>query len=187
MTDPSSPVAIATERLLLRHFETSDWPGLHALQSDPDTCRYLTSEPYSEQAARDYIAADVALRAESPRQVFEFAVTLKDGGALVGRCGLRIHDPELGDAAVWYVLHPRRRGAGLMAEAVNGLFGHAFGPLGLHRLWADIDPRNAPSARLAEALDMRLEAHFLENVMIKGELCGTLIYAMLRREWEARR
>ncbi len=34
---------------------------------------------------------------------------------------------------------------------------------------------------------MRREAHFRENVMIKGELCSTLIYATLRREWDARK
>jgi RimJ/RimL family protein N-acetyltransferase len=35
-------------------------------------------------------------------------------------------------------------------------------------------------------LGFRLEAHFRENVFIKGEWCDTLIHAILDREWAAR-
>jgi RimJ/RimL family protein N-acetyltransferase len=34
---------------------------------------------------------------------------------------------------------------------------------------------------------MRREAEHVEDVWIKGEWCGTLVYAMLDREWTARR
>jgi hypothetical protein len=37
---------------------------------------------------------------------------------------------------------------------------------------------------LTARLALRLEARFLETVIIKAELCGAPIYAMLRREWE---
>ena len=176
---------LRTDRLVLRAFEPEDWRGLHALQSDPETSRYLTFEPFTEQDSRDYISRDVQARAEQPLRGFEFAATLAETGEFLGRCGLMIHDAELGDASFWYVLDRRHRGRGLMLEAARRLIDFAFADLGLRRLWADVDPRNLASAKLAERLGLRLEAHFLENVIIKGELCGTLIYAMLRREWKA--
>jgi RimJ/RimL family protein N-acetyltransferase len=178
--------ALKSERLVLRPFEPDDWPGLLALQSDPETCRYLTTEPYAEEDSRAYIGRDIAGRSEVPRRTFEFAVILPETDDFIGRCGLFIQDAEIGDAGFWYVLDRRWRGRGFAVEAARRLVDHAFLDLGLRRLSADIDPRNTASARVAERLGLRLEAHFLENVVIKGELCGTLIYAILRREWEAR-
>jgi RimJ/RimL family protein N-acetyltransferase len=61
-----------------------------------------------------------------------------------------------------------------------------FGTLGLRRVWADCDPRNAGSVGVLRKLGFRLEAHFRENVLIKGEWCDTFIHAILDREWAAR-
>ena len=36
-----------------------------------------------------------------------------------------------------------------------------------------------------ERLGMRREAHHLENMLVKGEWVGTLVYAMLASEWQA--
>ena len=62
-----------------------------------------------------------------------------------------------------------------------------FGELGLHRLTADCDPRNHASARVAEKLGMRREAHFVENAWLKDEWVDSLIYGLLDHEWKARR
>ena len=70
---------------------------------------------------------------------------------------------------------------------MQALVDHGFGPLGLHRLYVDCDPANVASARVAEKLGMRREAHFLEYARIKGGWADTLIYAMLDREWKARK
>ena len=86
----------------------------------------------------------------------------------------------------WYVLDPSAHGHGYATEAARALLAFSFGELALHRVWADVDPRNPPSVRVLERLGLRKEAHHLENVEIRGEWCDTVIYAMLRREWSAR-
>ena len=176
---------LVTDRLILRDLEPDDWRALYAIESDPDTVRYLPREPFTADQAKAYIDYDLDRRQRSPRRMFDLAVTPREEGVMIGRCGLRAGDGD--DAALWYVLDPRRRGAGLMLEAARAMVDFAFRGLGLRRLWADLDPRNDASVRLVERLGMRREAHHLENIVIKGELCGTLIYALLRREWEAGR
>jgi RimJ/RimL family protein N-acetyltransferase len=52
---------------------------------------------------------------------------------------------------------------------------------------ARLDDRNTTSARLCERLGMRLEARLVENEVFKGELTTELDYAILNREWAARR
>jgi hypothetical protein len=55
------------------------------------------------------------------------------------------------------------------------------------RVCARLDGRNVASARVLERAGLRREAHLVENEFIKGEWTDEMVYAILRREWEARR
>ena len=57
----------------------------------------------------------------------------------------------------------------------------------LHRVCGRLESRNAASARVLEKLGMRREAHLIENEWVKGEWQSESVYALLAREWEARR
>ncbi|WP_371685103.1 GNAT family N-acetyltransferase [Flaviflexus sp.] len=50
---------------------------------------------------------------------------------------------------------------------------------GCHRIVAEVDARNAASARLAERLGMLKEAHFRQDLCSKGEWTDTFEYAKL--------
>jgi ribosomal-protein-alanine N-acetyltransferase len=60
---------------------------------------------------------------------------------------------------------------------------HAFQRLDLNRLEADIDPRNAASARTLERLGFQKEGHLRERWIVNGEISDTGLYGLLRREW----
>ncbi|WNG39164.1 GNAT family N-acetyltransferase [Archangium violaceum] len=177
---------LSTPRLLLREFEEEDWRFTHPYESDPEVVRYQSHGVRTPEESRSYIRRVMDLARETPRSVYDFAVVLRDGHRLIGRCGMRITDFEQREATVWYVLDRSRWGQGYTSEAAQALVDFGFGTLGLHRMWADCDPRNPASARVMQKLGMRQEAHFRENMFIKGEWCDSLIYALLDREWRAR-
>jgi RimJ/RimL family protein N-acetyltransferase len=83
---------------------------------------------------------------------------------------------------LWYVVDRACWGRGYSVEAARAVLAFGFGELDIHRFFADIDPRNAASLRVAEKLGLRREAHFIENVFVKGEWCDTIIYGLLARE-----
>src|ERR687889_1292099 len=60
-------------------------------------------------------------------------------------------------AYLGYYANERHAGQGHMREALEQLLDHAFGPLELHRIAANIQPGNAPSIALARAAGFRLE------------------------------
>jgi aminoglycoside 6'-N-acetyltransferase len=62
----------------------------------------------------------------------------------------------------------------------------AFSTLGLHRVYAELDVRNDASVALCRRLGMREEAHFVQDMMFKGEWADTGIYALLAEEWHRR-
>jgi aminoglycoside 6'-N-acetyltransferase len=90
-------------------------------------------------------------------------------------------------AEVGWLLSPNERGKGYATDAARALLRLAFDEIGLHRVYAELDPRNTASIALCERLGMRHETHIVEHMWLKGEWTDTGGYAILEREWAARR
>ena len=103
-----------------------------------------------------------------PGERLQFGVELKDSGELVGDPGFRItEDGRQGE--VGYALAREHWGRGYATECVSRLLDHAaFGVLGLHRVYAIVDQKNAPSAAVLERIGLRREGDFVENACCKG-------------------
>jgi RimJ/RimL family protein N-acetyltransferase len=173
---------LRTPRLVLRELAESDAAAANVYESDPQVVRYQSHAPRTLDQSLAYIRrVHAETAASTPRRLFDLAVTRE--GTLVGRIGLHITDPDSGQAALWYILHPAHWGHGYIPEAARALLSFGFGELGLHRVMVDTDPRNLASIRVAQKLGMRKEAHLVENVFLKGEWCDSLIFAILKREW----
>jgi ribosomal-protein-alanine N-acetyltransferase len=71
-------------------------------------------------------------------------------------------------AYLGYYANARHAGRGLMREAMDQLLDHAFGPLALHRLEANIQPGNRPSVALARGAGFRLEGFSPRYLLIGG-------------------
>jgi [ribosomal protein S5]-alanine N-acetyltransferase len=72
-------------------------------------------------------------------------------------------------AYLGYYANQRHAGRGLMAEAIQQVVDHAFGPLALHRLEANIQPGNQPSIALARSAGFRLEGFSPRYLLIGGQ------------------
>jgi len=172
-----------TPRLHLRELIEADADLANVYESDPDTMRYLPHPVRTLEESRAHVAKAIASAAETPRTVFDFGVVIRETGRYIGRAGFRYTAGEREAAAIWYILDPASRGHGYAVEAVRRVLAFAFEDLGIRRAYADIDPRNTASKKVAARAGMRFEGEFVEDVFMKGEWCGTTIYALLKREW----
>jgi ribosomal-protein-alanine N-acetyltransferase len=171
-----------TERLVLRELDPSDAVAFHAFESDPQVVRYMTYQPHTPDETRLYVDDCIAESGTTPRRLFELAIVRREDRGVIGRTGLKL-DADRRQAMLWYALHRSCWRKGYALEATRSMLALGFDELALHRIYADIDPRNTASARLCERLGLRREAHFRENIFIKGEWCDTWIYALVRGEW----
>ncbi|RBY95211.1 alanine acetyltransferase [Blastococcus sp. TF02-8] len=73
-------------------------------------------------------------------------------------------------------------GRGVASLAVALVCDHAFGPVGLHRLQADIRPENGPSRRLVERLGFQREGLLRRYLDIDGGWRDHLAYALLAED-----
>jgi ribosomal-protein-alanine N-acetyltransferase len=72
-------------------------------------------------------------------------------------------------AYLGYYANARFARQGMMREAMEQVLDHAFGPLALHRLEANIQPGNEPSIALARGAGFRLEGFSPRYLLIGGQ------------------
>jgi ribosomal-protein-alanine N-acetyltransferase len=73
-------------------------------------------------------------------------------------------------------------GRGMASLAVALVCDHAFGPVGLHRLQADIRPENGPSQRLVTRLGFTQEGLLRRYLDIDGDWRDHLTFSLLSED-----
>lgn len=175
---------LETARLRLRAVVPADVPDLLAVFGDPVVCRYWSRPPLADVAEADALQQEIAaLFAE--RTLFQWAIAERASDRLVGTCTLADLSVEHRRAALGYAVGRAAWGRGYATEALRALLDLAFGALALHRLEADVDPRNAASIRVLERLGFRHEGHQRERWHLQGEVQDAVLYGLLAREWRA--
>lgn len=177
---------VRTERLLIRSFAAADLDAVHRYQGDPEVTRFLPYEPRDRATLRAKIMDWGGRRSiASEGDYLDLAVERVEDGLLLGDVffALRSAQHELG--VVGWVFAPDSRGRGYATEAARALLSLAFDGMRLHRVMAELDPRNSASAAVCARLGMREEAHFVEDYRTKGEWADTSNWALLDREWAA--
>ena len=191
---PFADLSINTARLSLRPLVEADADDLFAIFGDPRVMRYWSTPVWTDHAqALRMVAAD--RDALTRREDLRLGLVLHETGRVVGTASLFRIDAGNRRAEIGYALAADQQGAGLMNEALQALvdlaFNHeagaAFDDLRLHRLEADIDPRNTASAASLTRLGFQLEGTLRERWQVGGEVSDSGVYGLLRPDWLARR
>lgn len=174
---------LVTERLLLAPLEEGDAPRLLEYRAG---CPFQEWSPTTVQDARLFIEIASGLPLATPGLWSQLGLRLRDSGLLIGDVGVRASADEPRQAELGITLAPEHQGRGFAREALMAVLDHLFCALGLHRVYASVDPRNDRSIALFERLGMRREAHFRESLWFQGEWADDVVFALLESEWKAR-
>ena len=180
----SDAVLLRTERLLLRPLVAADVPDVLAYRGSPEVCRYLLHEPRDEAEVRARIAETFATAPAHDGDDLQLAV--ESQGRVIGEVNLHLVSTVHRQAEIGWVFNPEHQGHGFATEAATALLETAFTDWGVHRAFAQLDPRNVASARLCDRLGMRREALLREESWFKGQWGDLAIYAILATEWARR-
>jgi ribosomal-protein-alanine N-acetyltransferase len=98
-----------------------------------------------------------------------FLVCERETGAIAGYININnIVRGGFQSGALGYGAFAHAAGRGLMTEALNLVVRYAFGPLGLHRLEINAQPRNTASIGLARRCGFRLEGFSPDMIFVDG-------------------
>ena len=170
---------ITTPRLRLRAIGIEDVVELYAVFSDPEVVRY-----WARPALTDLAEAVVMIeqRAREP-SMLQWGIVRAQEDRLLGTCTLADIDLAHRRASIGYALGRDAWGQGIAREAVRALISYGFEAIELHRIGADVDPRNARSIRLLEEMGFAREGLQRECYLVGDEWQDTAMFGLLRREW----
>ncbi len=182
---------LETPRLRLRPLTPADVAALFTVFSDPVVMRYWSSAPLADEAAAAALLAQIQ-EGFSTRTLLQWGVARRADDAVIGTCTLYAFSAQNRRAEIGYALGSAHWGQGHASEALGRLLAFAFAPetdggLGLHRVEADIDPRNAASARVLERQNFQREGYLRERWCVNGEITDSALYGLLAREWAGQR
>jgi RimJ/RimL family protein N-acetyltransferase len=182
-------IIVATDRLVLRRFTTSDPELLVELDSDPEVMRYITGGATTPRIRVETAVLPAMIRDYDRYPGFgAFATYTKADGEFIGLCILlpRMDDPP-GQAELGYRLRKSAWGKGYAVEASRGLLDYGFTELGLTRIFAETMAVNTRSRRVMEKLGLRYQYTFLPPFApIEGSEHGEVRYVLDAADWKAR-
>jgi [ribosomal protein S5]-alanine N-acetyltransferase len=170
------------KRVCLRPPTSGDADDVFALFADPAVMRYWSRPPMTSRAEAEGLIGEI-LEGFAQRSLFNWVVTLRGDEAVVGTCALFRIDARHRRAEIGYSLRADHWGRGLAGEAVSLMLDWTFRTLGLHRIEADIDPRNASSRKLLTRLGFASEGQLRERYFVGDEVTDTELFGLLAADW----
>ncbi|MEV0919837.1 GNAT family N-acetyltransferase [Streptomyces sp. NPDC049967] len=172
------PITLTTDRLLLRPFAPGDAAEVYAACQDPDIQRWtVVPSPYS-RADADLFTGRFSPVGWQDDSMYNFAVVLRDGGALTGALGInRGNQPGTYEVGFWTA--GEHRGRGYMTEAVRRAAHWTFTSLGGDRLEWRAETGNAPSRAVALRAGFVMEGDQRSGLLNKGVRRDTWTGALL--------
>ncbi len=180
---PKEQPEIATKRLILRRFVSSDAPEVATLANDYEIAARTLKipHPYEEANASEWIAT----HRDGYRngEFVNFAITLKGDGRFIGAVGLEIVR-EHGRARIGYWLGRDYWGKGYATEAAGAILDFGFNVLMLNRIHSEHFTENPASGRVLEKIGMKYEGHMREHDLRFGQYKDIFVYGILKRDFK---
>jgi len=161
---------LETERLVLRRFTGADYAPICAIHADAETMRYL-GDGQPRDDALTWAQLCMWTGAHGLGAGGWWAVTRRDDGAVIGRCGVNAMpgwpEPELA-----YTLGRAHWGQGLATEAARAVRDDAWARQALPTLASLIKVGNGASTRVAA----RLGARCADTLIFEGKPTERWVY-----------
>ncbi len=166
---------LATARFTLRPLQEGDEHTFFRAYSDPELMRYWSRGPFDDVEA---LRAWLFDREWGGRT---WVAVPHEGGDPVLRMVASAEGEQV--CEIGYMIVPGHERRGIATECLSALLTQLFRVEGVHRVFADIDPRNTASNRLVQRLGFTLEGHFRDAMKTHIGWCDSWIWAILEDEW----
>lgn len=145
--------------------------------------RYWSSAPLADRSAAVELVNEI--NENFRRQAsLKWGIARRTDDEIIGTTTLFNLDFNNRRCELGYGLDRAEWGKGYMQEALQALLGYAFNVLDLHRIEADVDPRNRGSIRTVLKLGFQQEGYLRERWQVNGEIQDALFFGLLRQEWK---
>lgn len=174
---------LKTERLILRRMLPADADDMFDYARREETSRYLFWSPHGSISHTKEYLKFVSERYRAG-DFYDWAITLRDGGKMIGTCGFTNINVTHHVGEIGYVINPDYHKKGFAAEAAAAVIKFGFEELDLARIEARFIDENEASLKVTKKLGMTLEGYLRDNIRVKGETRTVGICSILKSEYE---
>src|SRR5687767_10997405 len=178
-----SLATIETNRIRLRWVTEDDVDALYRIFSHPEVMRYWGTPPLADRDAAKQLVNEIHDGFQR-QMALKWGIARRSDDEIIGTTTLFNLNFENRRCEVGYALDRAEWGKGYMQETLHALLDYAFKRLDLHRIEADVDPRNVNSIRTVEKLGFQREGYLRERWQVNGEIQDALFFGLLRPEWD---
>ena len=182
--DFSSHLVLENSRVRLRPLEASDFAVLKEVAADPALWQYSLTAAHSTVELAGYLRR--ALRERELGRRYPFVIVDRGTGQLAGSTSyyhVRPDELRLSIGHTWVGRDFQR--TGLNRAAKHLLLCHAFGQLACQRVELETDARNWLAREALRRMGATEEGTLRSHRFTQGgRRCDTVIYSVLRPEWD---
>ena len=173
---------LESERLLLRAVTEEDVNEVIALRGNPETMKFIPRPLVtSKEMAMEHI--EMIIQKIDENIGINWAITLKGSSKMIGIIGHYRIQLENYRSEIGYMLLPEFQNQGITSEAIQLVVDYGFNQLNFHSIEGVVDPENYISAKVLEKNGFVKEAHFLENEYWNGKFWDSVVYSLLKRNF----
>ena len=184
MSRAELPERLETERLILLVRTVADAEDIFDYASCPEVsypAGFLPVKTLEDEIY--YLEHILPERNQKENLPAGYGIVVKGTDKVIGSVDFN-HRHEDDVLEIGYTLPPDYWGRGYVPEAARALIDLAFIELGLHKVELTCFGYNVQSQRVAEKLGFTLEARIRDRKDVQGNRCDSLIYGLLKSEWE---
>ncbi|HET7770120.1 MAG TPA: GNAT family protein [Chloroflexota bacterium] len=157
------PVSLVGERVLVRTPRPGDQAILERLRADPEIDHYMGVDPGTGLLWRQVFLG------ENSGSLADLVISAASGDeAPIGLISLwdRSIPHQAAELSIWIGQGHRNGGAG--TEALRLALRHAFGPMGLHKVYLRVLEYNARAIRTYEKCGFKIEGTLRDEMRVQG-------------------
>ncbi len=147
-------IALETTRLHIRSWRPDETAAASTIFCDPEVMKYIPAGTFAQDAVPLILARMIENEANDGFGIW--AVEEKEGGAVIGECGINWM-PDRSAIEITWLFARSAWGKGYAFEAAQAVLAHALGPLGIQRIYALIHKENKRSITLVNRLAMSFD------------------------------
>jgi len=174
---------LETERLILREMTLADAVAFFQIRGNEKAMKYL-DRPLATTVLDAIALIEKRVAMEISQTGLGWAITLKTTGEMIGDMGFYRLDGENYKSEIGYIFKPDFWLKGYGTEALKAVLKFGFEILKLNKIEADINPENLASIQLVLKSGFKKEAHLRENLLFEGKFLDSLIFGLLKEEWQ---
>ncbi len=173
---------LETKRLILRRYVKSDGPAMYAnWASDREVAKFMRWPAHScPQETQELVENWIGQYEEL--SYYHWVMVLKEAHIPIGDISVVALQESIAMARIGYCLGRQWWGRGLMAEALQAVMDFLFDVVGVNRVEARHDPRNANSGKVMKKCAMKYEGILRSADRNNLGPCDVCCYGLLRSD-----